>query len=88
MLTEFREFIADGEQFPHTKILYVALGIIDLKYISSSVVSFYQSHGERIAVPTTSPVHYFRSLRAAKTVFVWKEKLNPTTTTTTKFVGN
>lgn len=33
---EFREFIAEGRQFPHTKILYVTLGIIDLKYISSS----------------------------------------------------
>ena len=28
---EFREFIAGGEQFPHTEILYVMLGIIDLK---------------------------------------------------------
>ena len=33
---EFREFISEGGQFPHTKILYVTLGIIDLKYISSS----------------------------------------------------
>ena len=29
-----REFSAEGEQFPHTEIPYVTLGIIDLKYIS------------------------------------------------------
>ena len=28
---EFREFITEGEQFPLTEILYVTLGIIDLK---------------------------------------------------------
>jgi len=33
---KFREFTAEGEQFPHTEILYVMLGIIDLKYNSSS----------------------------------------------------
>ena len=31
----FREFSAEGEQFPHTEIPYVTLGIIVLKYISS-----------------------------------------------------
>ena len=36
-------------------------------------LSFRFTHVERITVLTTSPVHYFRSLRAAKTVFVWKE---------------
>ena len=39
--------------------------------------SFRFTDVERIAVPTISPVHYFRSLRAANTVFVWKERLNP-----------
>ena len=32
---------------------------------------------EGITVPTTSFVYYFRSLRTAKTIFVWKERLNP-----------
>lgn len=31
--TEFREFIAECEQFPRTEILCVTLGIIDLKHI-------------------------------------------------------
>ena len=36
MWMESREFIREGEQFSQTEILYVTLGIIDLKYISSS----------------------------------------------------
>ena len=32
---------------------------------------------ERITVPTTSFVYYFRPLRTVKTIFVWKERLNP-----------
>ena len=30
---EFREFIAEGEQFPHTEILYVMLGIITIHVV-------------------------------------------------------
>lgn len=32
MWIEFREFIVEGEQFPHTETLYVTLGITHLKF--------------------------------------------------------
>ena len=53
-------------------ILCESLKMFSLPIMKSS---FSFTDVERIAVPTTSLVHYFRSLRAAKTVFVRKKDL-------------
>ena len=56
-------------------ILRESLEMFSLPVMSESSFSF--TDVERIAIPTGSPIYYLRSLRAAKPVFVWKERLNP-----------
>ena len=56
--------------------LFESLEMFGLPVMQSS---FGFTDVEGITVPTISFVHYFGSLRAAKMIFVWKERRKPAT---------